>query len=377
MKHILLTGATGVLGSQILYELLEAKLFKGEQFQLSVVVRPKEEVTAINRVSELLTPHYMPSKLTSFSQKELLEQIEVISGSIENFEFMPTAPVTVIHAAASVNLNNKPKTRERIKSGNYQATIDLAKRFTTWPHEQFIFVSTAYSCGIQHGQVTDDYLGFNTQKLDFRNAYEEYKYKAEEELAKLAEEDGFVLNIARPSIICGRMIDAPLYVMNRFIVFYLMGKFFKEMSNLFPKSDQQIRIQANKEVSLNIIPVDYVAKAITRLIGNKTINQLNIVNTHAFPVVEVIKGALESNGYTNYSFAAAEPKDKSRLEKIFYSTVALQLVQYVQDNHHSFDTTQLRQLMADIEEPNIAIHYDELLKFAHSRNYDMNATVET
>jgi thioester reductase-like protein len=56
---IILTGATGVLGSHIMYEILELFIntkIEGKLF----IVRNKGKIAAIDRVSELLSSNYTP-----------------------------------------------------------------------------------------------------------------------------------------------------------------------------------------------------------------------------------------------------------------------------------------------------------------------------
>lgn len=368
MQHILMTGATGVLGSELLYHLLYEKLVENEAMEFHLVVRPAENESAAQRIEQLFDPKILPSKLLGYSQELLLNQVNVIEGDLKHFDFEPNVGVTLIHSAAIVRLDSRDKTRDQIIKNNYQATIDLVNRFSD-RLEHMIFVSTAYACGAIDGEVDNNYLRMDEGSLKFRNYYEEYKFKAEQAVNELADKHGFDLSIVRPSIICGRLIVEPHYVMNRYIVFYLMGKFFQEMAKVAPDRDQVVRIQAVEDVSLNMIPVDYVAKTIVRVLRNKDIKQLNIVNSVPFPMKNIVEKSMAMNGYKNLVFVNEEPADKTALETVFYKTVARQLVQYVDASHHTFDTTELRSLMHDVVEPNLDDTFDSLFEFAQDRNY--------
>lgn len=369
MKRILMTGATGVLGSELLYHLLYEKLVEKELLELYLVVRRNEEHNAIERIRSLFDPSLMPNSLGIFSAEQLLESIHIIEGDLSSFSFTSSDRFTLIHSAATVNLNNKASTRDQVINDNYLATMKLVERFGS-QIEHMLFVSTAYSCGIINGQVSDDYLSMNADNLSFRNYYEEYKFKAEQDLNQLADKYNFSLSIVRPSIISGRLVIEPKFVMRRYIVFYLMGKFFKEASIFRKHADEPVRIKADAKAYLNVIPVDYVAKAIVRILRDPSIKEMNLVNGKPFPMYKIVEKSMEMNGFNNLIFVDEEPQDKSMVERVFYKTVAKQLLQYVEASHHTFDTTQLRKLMADIPEPDIEVQFDQLFEFAQARSYE-------
>lgn len=368
MKHILMTGATGVLGSELLYHLLYEKLVEGSPMAINLVVRPSDTESAEARIQALFDPRIMPEKLVTYDTADLMAAVHVIPGDLETFEYEPTGPFTLIHSAAVVNLNNKEKTKDLIINNNYLATLKLVKRFAG-QLEHMIFVSTAYSCGAIDGQVGNDYLAMDEGSLKFRNHYEQYKFHAEKEVHQLASEHGFQLTIVRPSIISGRLLVEPHFVMKRYIVFYLMGKFFQEAAKAGIGKSELIRINANRDVFLNVVPVDYVAKAVVRILSNPHIEQLNLVSSNPFPVHKIIKKSVDMNGFTNFHYAEEEPVDKSILESIFYKSVGQQLIQYVDASHHTFDTTELRSLMHDVPEPDIETNFDDLFEFAQARQY--------
>lgn len=368
MKNILLTGATGVLGSELLYHLLYEKLVERRDLNIHLVVRPGEDQEPKDRINDLFRAELMPTGLSEFSSQQLVDSLHIINGDLSDFEFAPEGKFTLIHSAATVNLNNKEKTKELVVNNNYWASIKLVERFAD-KIEHMIFVSTAYSCGVIHGEVTDNYLDMNASDLEFRNYYEEYKFKAEQDIYKIAQKHNFSLSIVRPSIISGRLIVEPLFVMKRYIVFYLMGKFFMEVAKLRRHADELVRIKANKEAYLNVIPVDYVAKAIVRILRNPDVREMNLVSGKPFPMYKIVEKSMEMNGFSNLLFVDEEPEDKSAVEAVFYKTVAKQLLQYVEASHHTFDTSALREMMSDIPEPNIEEHFNELFEFAQARQY--------
>src|SRR5690606_1483088 len=134
---------------------------------------------------------------------------------------------------------------------------------------KFIFISSAFSIGHYEGVITDQYIQFDaggnpvlSEKIQNRNTYERSKIKTEYELIQYCRQHGKAWQIIRPSSICGRMLDEPLYYTPAFNVFYLIGKFLLacSLSNIL-RAGEKIRIESNPAGSMNIVPVDYAAKS--------------------------------------------------------------------------------------------------------------------
>jgi thioester reductase-like protein len=68
---IILTGATGVLGSHVMYEILELFITKKDTSKLFIIARNKGKVSAADRINELLTSDYTPSILLNAGLKKL------------------------------------------------------------------------------------------------------------------------------------------------------------------------------------------------------------------------------------------------------------------------------------------------------------------
>ena len=207
MKNLFITGATGILGSHIVYQLLEDKLLNGQQLEIYLLVRPREDESPEDRVRALFCKSIMPQNLWSFDEAILFANLNIVRGSISDFSLpQPMGEdYTVIHAASSVNLGTSESAKQEIIQNNYEATKDFVAKIKD-KTKKFIYISTAYSCGVKSGFILNDYLKHYVKDLVFRNHYEEYKFKTEKLLTEIARETGFSLTIARPSVICGRLI---------------------------------------------------------------------------------------------------------------------------------------------------------------------------
>jgi hypothetical protein len=82
----------------------------------------------------------------------------------------------------------------------------------------------------------------------------------------------FAFQILRPSVIGGNMLtpENP-YFISKYMVFYLLAKFFHFTSQR--QGDQEnVRFIVNPDTVLNIIPVDYVAKLLFQFFNVKILN---------------------------------------------------------------------------------------------------------
>ncbi|MCE9500247.1 MAG: SDR family oxidoreductase, partial [Leptospira sp.] len=266
----------------------------------------------------------------------------------------------------STNLSNNDAAYKELHKLNYEATVNLLKCCLPFT-KKFIFISTAFSVGHREGLIENNYNSKYT-KRENRNPYEALKWKAEHEIMKICEENGIVWQILRPGIICGRLIDAPLYFTPTFNVFYAAGKFFHFVSNNLQK-ELNLRVAINKETGLNIIPSDYVAKAIVRAFQNDDVKELNIVHSKSTPLIFFLKHMAHQLGFNGVQFVDKKPADMNTLEKLFYRTVGAQFDGYINTPKHEFDVKPLRKLLHDIEEPSIMDDFDNLYAFALANDF--------
>jgi len=364
----LITGVTGNIGSHVLYELLYELYSKKEKSPIYVVIRKSEQKTGKQRlVDEVFASKLIPEKIKSFYQEYLKDCIKVLEGDISNFEIPESAgnQFTVYHLAASVNLGKGQKAKQEIAETNYKYTksfFEIIKSRT----KKLVFVSTAFSRGDIEGLIKDDYHSESSFK--FRNYYEEFKMKIEKEVLELAAENNFECTIARPSVVSGRLLDCPKYITNSYIVFYAIGAFFSKMKAIY-KDVGKVRILMNPEGGLNIVPVDYVAKAILRASEIKE-TQLNITHTKNVAIQYLLSMMFKKCGIEGLEFVTEEPKDKSIVEALFYKTIGNQLASYSVSKKHQFESKLVRNLLKDIEEPDMTSVFKELYDFAHNINFD-------
>lgn len=243
---ILLTGASGFLGSELVTRLLSSS--DSSAGKLRVLIRGQD---ADNKFKKLC------ASVSSASAD--LTRLELVKGDItlENLglggaEFDSLAQKTnkIFHCAASTNLG---QSLEEARSTNLAGTkhmLDLANRSNFFnSFENFFHVSTAYVAGDTTWTVDSSKIGLNQP---FKNGYE--RAKAESEI--LVRGSGLNHCIYRPSIIVG---DSQTGITTSFNVLYIPVKFL--VRGFFSA------LPFNSQTPFDVVPVNYVADAITSLSG--------------------------------------------------------------------------------------------------------------
>src|SRR6266550_2440489 len=114
------------------------------------------------------------------------------------------------------------------------------------------YVSTCYVAGKRTGRILEIELG---HAAGFRNYYEETKYLAELEVDALKSE--LPVTIHRPSVVCGDSHSGETAKYDG--IYYLIRYLLK-----WPSVLSAFNI-GNREVALNLVPVDFVVEAMAKL----------------------------------------------------------------------------------------------------------------
>ncbi len=323
--NCLLTGGSGIVGSHIIFEWLHKAIVEKTVDHLFVIIRDTEK-PAQQRLVAILQDASRPDFLNKFTLEACLEKVTVISSdlsainknTLEKYNFD-----TVIHCAGSTSLLNTSDSKDKVHTQNFLVTKQLLNELPTYVN-RFIYISTAYSFGIQNKKVDDTIENYKV--THFRNPYEQSKYESElyvKETCKLKNIDSQIL---RPSIICGRLIDSPLYEIPKFDVFYSWAMFLDKYAN---KSKEKFRIWIDEESGLNIVPVDFVSKAILYAFLNRTIKELNIVNPHQILHKEYVGAVLESFDIDSYEYVTEKPDNLNAFELLYYKSIGGLFEKYV------------------------------------------------
>lgn len=364
-KHmtIILTGATGTLGSQVLYELLQ----QSQTEKLFLLIRKKGALTAQERLKSILDNSAAPQYIQK--NKEALKEKIV---ALEPKDFMkpsnylnPDSINYFIHSAGCVNLSTAEIHKDLLFDQNFELTKHLFNSFKPFLHK-FTYISTAFSIGDIGGVIDNNY---HNKTAKYRNHYEASKHAAEKFLLEQQERSGINIQVLRPSVLGGNIYQHAKHFISKYMVYYLVGRYF--YNNPLAR-DHSVRLAINSASGLNIVPVDYAAKVIAK-VYTQTIEQLNIVQKTSTNVQAGMKRIIEAVGFTNYRFINTQDANfivdaKNKLEDMYYNTIGLHLNKYITSQPYEFDTRLLESIVP-MPEYDVEDYLAETIKYAKSRNF--------
>ena len=246
MRRILLTGATGTIGSAVVPRLLENP---GDR--VTLLVRARDDAQLQSRRASMLA-YWGIGEADPRSRR-----LEFLRGDIEQphfglgeagFDTLAHSTTHAIHAAASVKLN---MSLEQARSTAVQPTrtlLDLARRAAAaGTLRKLDLVSTVGVWGRTPGVMPERPL---PEVRDFHNTYEEAKAEAERVLWQ--EAAGLPITVHRPSMVVGETGSGRVI---HFQVFYHLCEFLS--------GARTFGIMPGLGVTrLDTVPVDWVAAAI-------------------------------------------------------------------------------------------------------------------
>ncbi|AXG70704.1 short chain dehydrogenase [Kordia sp. SMS9] len=356
--NIILTGVTGTLGSQILIQLLKQEKVKN----CFLLVREKNGKTPQDRIQNIFHDIFqndsndeMRSKIKIFNSSDFFTPSYLTKTAINYF----------IHAAGYVNLSIDIREKAKIFEENLAFTKKIFQTFSPYL-TKFIYISTAFSIGDVGGFIGNDFHNGITPK--YRNFYEESKHQCEKYLLENEQQSNVSIQILRPSVLGGNISEEPKYFISKFMVYYLLGKFFYKS----PLNGDIVRIVANFNTGLNIIPVDYVAHVISEAI-HKNIAQLNITHSKCTGLIPGMTRIIETAGASNFTFVNSvdiqgQLRDKNRVEQFYYNSLGMHLNPYLVSAPYEYDTEVLESIVP-MPSYNLVDYLEDTISYAKEKKF--------
>ncbi len=370
--NIVLTGVTGIIGREVLAELILRKK-NGEQIERIIcTARSTRQGSAAERVKQILQK---TAEELGVNEQTLASYISIVDTTSDKdgcykslLAFLSgnnINEVYALHLASTTNLSPLALTEEEIYRDSYLPTLQLLNALL--PRlKQYSFMSTAFSCGHQQGLIPNEY--FNLPVNTNRNYYERFKLMAEKRVKQICEERGIKWQVLRSGIVSGRLMRQPYYYTPKFNVFYAWTGFFASLKANGINCDG-IRIVANPNSGLNIISSDYVAGATVKAFFNSSISELNLIHSRNLENTFLIPTMLNSVGIRNFEWVSTIPEQLSLAEKMYYKTAGLQFSPYLNTHTHQYNSTKVREVMAGVPEPDIAGNFVDILNYAVEKNF--------
>lgn len=244
---IFLTGATGLVGGNLLLRILQ----RDPSTTVSILVRAVSDRKAEERVINHLKQISQGSEY-----EQIAGRVRIIRGDVtenkfglsdEEYDEIAEQTTHVVHSAATVQFNLSINATRSINVGGTKHVMSFAKRVQELGSlKKVAYISTAYVSGKRSGIIYEDK---DQPSTAFANNYECAKYEAEQYVRGLMNE--LPIMIFRPSIIVGdsttgatsafNVLYGPLKILSRGLLRYIPG---------------------SSSTPLDVVPVDYVADAL-------------------------------------------------------------------------------------------------------------------
>ena len=336
-KTILLTGATGFLGSELL------KRFVMLDYEVNILVRKQKNVSNKERITRL----FIKTGVDVNAVNTLTKKIHIFEGditkdnlglNINTIQKLRDSIDEVFHCAAATKFSGLR--REDLLKANYTGTKNILKLCVSGRRKHIHYISTAYVSGTKNGIVYEDELD---DSFGFRNYYEESKFFAEKIIHEYALSHKLPFTIYRPSIIVG---DSRTNHTTNFDGIYLFSRTLlvlkRKAESMARKYDSiknnrlktidannangllyiPIRIPAKPDATINLVPVDYVTNVIISIFldKNRVNNTFHIVNPYPPKLSFLMESISEAIGITGTEVVDHEEFNKNEMSSIEIKT---------------------------------------------------------
>lgn len=358
--NVLITGATGLLGSNFLNELIKTYSSSLNELTITLLGRDKGGIPFSERIKQQVIEEehgYFDSEIPHAEILHFLNHsIHYIPYSLqdnpaaiidENYHLQAMHYNHVFHIAALTDFRNTAGVIKKLRQINVEGTRHLLTLLKSMSIGQVNYIGSAYSCGKTYGDISPDYINLNQE---FRNPYEKTKLEAEILVRQFSRNTQIPCKYFRPSTIGGRLLEKPLGKVNKFDVFYSLGTFLLREKRKFVKEDSlfqlgwncSMRLHFNAQSGLNIVPADFAAKAILKIaLSNLEEESFHIASETEYPHNNFTKEIFNICNIQGIKGVEFIPEDKNQLEKFYYKTVGNIFKDYLGEPEIKFNLNNL------------------------------------
>jgi len=347
-RYFFLTGATGLLGNYLLRDLLLAG------HPVAVLVRSNRRMTARQRIENLLQ-HW---------DRELgrpLPRPVVLDGDITqpdlglnacDLRWAAEYCSAIIHNAASLTFIATSQESEPYRSNmiGTQNVLEFARQAAI---REFHHVSTAYIAGLRSGKVLESEVDVGQQ---LGNDYEISKLAAE----KMVRAADFINTptVYRPGIIIG---DTQTGFTTTYHGFYAALQLAHTLASTHERDAQGlvctsgVRLNLNGDETKHLVPVDWVAAAMVRILTQPALHGQTYHLTPRQPVTaRLIRDVLEESiGMYGTQLCGADhiPANDNEAEALFHEHIRVYNSYW--RNDPEFDYHNIDKALPDLPCPDV------------------------
>ncbi len=275
-KKIMLTGATGFIGSHI----MAALLMKGEKLIITGRSSGNESLEdRINKLLEWFGIKHLAENM-KFYETDFIEPL--LGLSEYNYKSLCSKAGSIIHCASDTSFSEKK--RDRIMKANVDNLNEILNLAEKSDISGFHYISTVYAAGTDN--IVVDELPVTSQT--FVNVYEESKASAERIVSERCRAASIPYSIIRPSIVYGDSVTGRSLKFNALYYPVMALAMIRDIylndikNNNGQKSSEAgifindrgllhlpIQIYIPDEGRINLIPVDYFVAAALSIISRE------------------------------------------------------------------------------------------------------------
>lgn len=239
---VLLTGATGFVGMELLARFLERT-----DRHVFALVRGADDRAVATRMEHTLRSlfgagHPHAQRVTAV-RGDIMRPGLGLRGDADGIARQVSE---IVHGAASVSFGLELKDSRAINVQGTRRVLEFAERCQARGGlRRFSYISTAYVAGDHRGRFGEDDLDVGQS---FRNAYERSKFEAESLVARARRR--LPITVLRPSIVVGERGSGWTASFN--VLYWPLRAFARGAYPALP---------ARRDAPVDVVPVDYVADA--------------------------------------------------------------------------------------------------------------------
>ena len=357
-RTVFITGATGIMGSWVMGQALS------RGYRPVVLMRDPSEAEAAERIRKAL-------RLLNMEHR--MEQVRIVRGDARMPGLGMVAPIRdqlrselggMIHCAASTSFS--PQSDREVWETNVGGVSHILD-FLAFSDVPLYHVSTAYVAGKWHGDAYEDELD---PQREFNNTYERSKCESESMVRRAVASGAVKATILRPGIIVG---CTKAGLISQFMNFYGFLRYIDIVASGRMKHSGPFRMVANPHGTKNLVPVDWVAKALWHIVEHEEPRgDAYYLTNPAPPTHEELRAWANkfiANNDTHLAFMPRLEGKVSTLERFAHSSLKL-YAPYMEGEPNFVWRNTARALNGAVPFPTMdAPFYSRLIQFARMQEW--------